>query len=149
MKHQPVSALDVAAYILQQTGEITSMKLQKLVYYCQAWGLVWDEAPLFTENIEAWVNGPVVRELYNAHKGQFNVARSDITGNPSLLDTDQKETVDSVLGYYGEFTSKYLIDLTHAEDPWRDARQEAGLGPTERGQAEITHAAMAEYYGAL
>ena len=31
---------DVVKYILNQTGPIPAMKLQKLVYYCQAWSLV-------------------------------------------------------------------------------------------------------------
>ena len=43
----PVSVHDVAAYILQKHGPMTTMKLQKLVYYAQAWGLVWDDCPLF------------------------------------------------------------------------------------------------------
>src|SRR5258708_570857 len=58
---------DVAAYILGKCGPMTAMKLQKLVYYSQAWGLVWDERPLFAEQIEAWANGPVVRDLYDKH----------------------------------------------------------------------------------
>ncbi len=55
-----VSVESVAAYILSQHGKLSAMKLQKLVYYCQAWSLVWDEAPLFQEQIQAWANGPVV-----------------------------------------------------------------------------------------
>lgn len=42
---------DVAAYILQKHGRMTTMKLQKLVYYSQAWSLVWDEKPLFQERM--------------------------------------------------------------------------------------------------
>ena len=38
---------DVAAYILKKKKALTSMKLQKLVFYAQAWSLVWDEKPLF------------------------------------------------------------------------------------------------------
>ena len=55
-----VTVFDVVRFILEQKGSTTAMKLQKLVYYCQAWSLVWDEQPLFKERIEAWVNGPVV-----------------------------------------------------------------------------------------
>ena len=54
---------DVAAMILNEQGAMTAMKLQKLVYYCQAWHLVWDEECLFPERIEAWANGPVVRAI--------------------------------------------------------------------------------------
>ena len=53
-----IRVFDVAAYILEQKGSMTTMKLQKLVYYSQAWSLVWDEKPLFEEAIEAWANGP-------------------------------------------------------------------------------------------
>ena len=52
------TALDVAAYILSKQGTMTAMKLQKLVYYAQAWPLVWDEKPLFREKIEAWGTAP-------------------------------------------------------------------------------------------
>lgn len=136
---------DVAAYILNQRGSMTAMKLQKLVYYCQAWALVWDEKPLFQNRIEAWANGPVVRTLYERHRGQFQVDRWD--GHPENLTASERETIDAVLSVYGDKTSQWLSDLTHRERPWLDAR--AGLDPGSRGGREITHAAMAEYYGSL
>ena len=141
------SVFDVAAYILEKSGPMTAMKLQKLIYYSQAWSLVWDEKPLFSERIRAWANGPVTPELYQAHRGAFTVKPGDIQGDPSALGTDEHETVDSVLKYYGDKTSQWLSELTHAEAPWVDARD--GLPPGERGNNEITHAAMAEYYGSL
>ena len=66
-----VSVFDIAKYILERTGEITSIKLQKLVYYSQVWNLVWDEEPLFYEQIEAWANGPVIPVLYDVHRGYY------------------------------------------------------------------------------
>jgi uncharacterized phage-associated protein len=139
------SVHDVAAYILKQKGTMTAMKLQKLVYYSQAWGLVWDEEPLFPERIEAWANGPVVFELYDRHRGVFKV--SEWEGDPGNLNKDQRETIESVVGFYGKYPSQQLSNMTHQEDPWKNARK--GLGPGERGDREITHAAMAEYYGSL
>lgn len=141
------TVLDVAAYILTRQGEMTAMKLQKLVYYSQAWSLVWDEKPLFDSRIEAWANGPVVPDLYQVHRGRFRLAPGMIPGNETMLTQDQRETVDAVLAYYGDKSSQWLSDLTHAEGPWKDAR--AGLTAGERGCQEITHAAMAEYYGSL
>jgi len=140
------SALDVAELILQQTGPMTTMKLQKLVYYSQAWSLVWDEKPLFDERIEAWANGPVVRELYDAHRGRFEVDTID-GGNPAVLDGEERETILAVLEYYGDKPSQWLSDLTHMEDPWRDGRR--GLPDSARSDAEITHASMLEYYESL
>jgi uncharacterized phage-associated protein len=141
-----VNAHDIANYILRKLGRMTAMKLQKLVYYSQAWSLVWDEKPLFRERIEAWVNGPVVPNLYRVHRGQFDV-KDWPHGDPDNLSAVQRETVDIVLNFYGDKSSQWLSDLTHAEQPWKDARQ--GLAPTDRGGNEITHASMAEYYSSI
>lgn len=141
-----LSALDVAQYILERQEPITVMKLQKLVYYSQAWSLVWDEKPLFQERVEAWANGPVVPDLYQAHRGQFEVTTIP-EGNPNQLNDDQVETVDAVLGFYGDKSSMWLSNLTHMEDPWKEAR--VGLAPGERSNREITHSAMEEYYSSL
>lgn len=140
-----VSVHDVAAYILEAQGRMTAMKLQKLIYYCQAWSLVWDEKPLFREKIEAWANGPVVGELYVGHRGKFFVSKWK--GSPGRLRKAERDTIDSVLRHYGDKTSQWLSDLSHSEFPWRDARK--GLSPESRGYREITHAAMSEYYGSL
>jgi uncharacterized phage-associated protein len=143
------TVFDVARYILEKQGSMTHMKLQKLVYYSQAWGLVWDDSPLFEEEIEAWVNGPVAPELYQTLKGKFTVSVGDLDqkGDSQLLSKEAKETVDAVLAYYGKFNSQYLSDLTHMEKPWKAARD--GLPDMQRGNSTITHASMAEYYGAL
>ena len=57
---------------------MTTSKLQKLVYYCQTWSLVWDEKLIFDDPIEAWANGPVVPSLLNHHKGKFYISASEI-----------------------------------------------------------------------
>jgi uncharacterized phage-associated protein len=140
------SAHDVAAYILGKLGMMTAMKLQKLVYYSQAWSLVWDERPLFRERIEAWANGPVLPALYDKHRGQFQV-RTWSNGDPAALTRTQRETVDAVLEFYGKKSSQWLSDLTHREAPWVTAR--IGLAPGERGTRVISLASMHEYYSGL
>lgn len=153
------TVFDVAAYILGKKGEMTAWKLQKLVYYSQAWSLVWDQRPLFAERIEAWANGPVSPDLYKVHKGKFKISTIDTAtkffgltvlesnGDPAKLDSLARETVDAVLDYYGDMHPQELSDLTHSERPWLDARGD--LPPGAPCQTEITHAAMAEYYEAL
>jgi uncharacterized phage-associated protein len=137
---------DVAAYILRERGPMTALKLQKLVYYSQAWSLVWDERPLFDEQIEAWTYGPVVPALYDLHRGRLEVSKLP-RGDASALDFDEAETVDAVLAYYGSKPTWWLSDLTHMEDPWRDARK--GCAEGERCSEPITHAALFEYYSSL
>lgn len=139
-------AHDVAKYILEKAGEMTAMKLQKLVFYSQAWALVWDERPLFGQSIEAWANGPVVPDLYRSHRGMFKVM-SWPQGDVCNLNPEERETIDAVLEHYGPKSSQWLSELTHKEEPWLQAR--SGLAPGERGNQLISHASMAEYYGSL
>lgn len=141
------TASDVAEYILGQTGAMTAMKLQKLVYYCQAWSLVWNEYPLFNEAIQAWTNGPVVRDLYDRHSGKFLVYPGTFDGNAHRLDTVARDTIDAVIEFYGAHTAQWLSDLTHAEDPWKDARD--GLEPGANREAVINLASMHRYYSGL
>jgi uncharacterized phage-associated protein len=139
---------DVAVYILQERGKTSAMKLQKLVYYCQAWHLVWESRPLFTERIEAWANGPVVRDLYREHRRRFEVTAGIFPdGNPARLTKAERETIDAVLKGYGNLKSFELSDMTHRERPWRDARGDLPAGA--QCSNVITHAAMAEYYESL
>lgn len=140
------SVHDVAAYILVRHGAMSAMKLQKLCYYSQAWSLVWDQAELFPEDFEAWANGPVARELYNVHRGQFSVSTWP-QGDPSALTGEQRETVDAVLDAYGKHTAQQLSELTHQELPWRDAR--GGLPEMVRSDAVITKESMQDFYASL
>lgn len=142
------TVFDVARYMLEQRGPMTAMKLQKLCYYAQAWSLVWDAEPLFQERIEAWVNGPVIPALYSVHCGNFKVSAEMVVGGDSTkLSNTQIETVDAVLKGYGDMTAQQLSDLTHSERPWKSARQ--GLAPNDRGSAEITTAALEEFYSSI
>lgn len=136
---------DIAAYILARQGTMSTMKLQKLVYYSQAWHLAWEERLLFPERIEAWVNGPVAPALYDRHKGKFEI--SSWQGKPAELDPGEAESVDLVLDEYGRRSGQWLAAQTHTEPPWRDARR--GLGPQDRSNREITPASMIEYYQSL
>lgn len=144
------SVLDVAKYIIENLGETTTMKLQKLVYYSQAWSLAWDGVPLFNEDFEAWANGPVCRELYNEHRGVFTVdSTSFLAGrNITNLFTDaEQETMDIVLRDYGSKEARWLSELTHKERPWRETRGNTPLG--ERSNAIIPKELMQEYYTGL
>jgi uncharacterized phage-associated protein len=142
------SVFDVAEYILRKAlpDGLSTLKLQKLVYYAQAWSLVWDERPLFDGRVEAWVNGPVIPRLFNLHRGQFRISQVSL-GNPSILTQEQRDTVDAVWEGYGDMSAQELVALSHAEAPWRDAR--TGLGSLDPSKREITAQAMAMYYGSL
>ena len=140
------NVFDVASYILEKKGYMTTWKLQKLVYYCQAWSLVWDDDAIFPEEIEAWANGPVVRELYNTHRGYYRVKKIR-KGNISNLIKEQISTIDVVLDYYGDKSPQSLSDLTHMENPWKETRK--GVPDGVRGSSIISKESLGEYYGSL
>ncbi len=106
---------DVARYILDHLDRgldkpsVPSWKLQKLVYYAQAWSLVWDNAPLLDSDIQTWANGPDCPDLYELHKGKYGLCPTDIEGDASRLAEDERDTVDAVLKYYGARSGHYSV----------------------------------------
>ena len=138
---------DVARYFLNSFGEMTTMKLQKLCYYAQAWSLAWDGEPLFEEEFQAWANGPVCPELFRAHSGKFKLASDYFDDHDQPFSEDQKETLDAVKNFYGKESSQWLSELSHKEAPWRIARRNTPVG--ERCINTITKDSMQEYYSGL
>ena len=98
------------------------------------------------EKIEAWSNGPVVRDLFEYHRGKYYVSGIE-AGDSGKLDADQKATVDMALKHYGDKPAYWLVRLSHSEPPWIEARGD--LSPTESSDAEITLDSMAQYYSSL
>lgn len=140
------SVLDVATLLQERRSALTTMQLQKLVYYAQAWSLVWDGAPLFSEDVEAWQNGPIVEALYQQHRGQ-RVLRHPLPGDTARLSAEQVATIDAVLAFYGGRTGEWLSELTHRERPWQAAR--GGAPAAARLRTVIAHEAMLDYYRQL
>jgi len=143
------SIFDVAKYILEKQGEVSTWKLQKLCYYSQAWALAWsDGQPLFNEDFQAWSNGPVCKDLYDTHKGQYLISPSEfLRGDASNLTDDEIDTIDTVLKSYGDKTPFWLREQSHEEAPWKEARGD--LPDCVRSRRTITKDSMGAYYGGL
>jgi uncharacterized phage-associated protein len=140
---------DVAYYILDELGEMSTMKLQKLCYYAQAWSLAWDENPLFDEDFQAWANGSVCKELYDVHKGEFLIESNDLEDYVDSYEfsKDEIETLNVVMSDYGQRETFWLSELTHIERPWRETRGSLPLG--EQSTKIIPKELMQEYYSGL
>jgi uncharacterized phage-associated protein len=115
--------LDVAKYILEQQGRITTLKLQKLVYYTQVWAIVDGGRPLFQDPIKAWGQGPVVPALFHEHKGRQRIDADGLDGDSAALSASERDQIDQILSYYGGLPAAYLSKLSHHERPWNDARR--------------------------
>lgn len=88
----------------------------------------------------------MVRALYHAHRGKYRVTRLR-NGEADALTDEQGETVDAVLGFYGDKPPQWLSGLTHMEAPWRSARH--GVPDGERGKAVVAKESLGEYHGSL
>ena len=142
------NVLQVAKFIINRIGETTTLKLQKLTYYCQAWSLAWDGKPLFDEDFQAWANGPVCPELFDLHRGLFVVDASLFaTISDYNFDKEQLETLESVLSSYADKDSHWLSELTHQERPWRETRYGVPVG--DNCSKVIEKDLMQDYYGGL
>ena len=138
--------VDVAAYILEDLGSVSTMKLQKLAFYSQAYYLAEHGATLFPEAFEAWANGPVAPDLFRRHRGEFVIARGFVGPvSEGAFSKDEQEAVDFVVSRLRDWTGAQLSELTHSEAPWRSARE--GLAPNERSHRPIAVDCMKSYYG--
>jgi len=135
------SATEIAIYLINKTannegGELLSnLKLQKLLYYSQAYYYAKYETPLFNEEILAWHYGPVIPMVYHKYKsfGKSGIPAED--KEVRLLEKE-KDMIDEVFDYFGQFSALKLVDMTHSEKPWQQ---------TELNQ-EITLDVMGQYF---
>ena len=139
----PISALEVAQYLLyldqetSKSGEvkgknwepITNLKLQKLLYYCQAQNLLSTGIPKFVDKIVAWMYGPVVKEVYeNYAEHRAEIIHSEVSNSNKLnLDSSHIETIKFVYELFKKDDANTLVQKTHNEAPWIHAYYTLGL----------------------
>lgn len=144
-----LKAQDIGRYFIylanQERQPITNKKLQKLVYYAQAWSLVLNNKRLFNEPIEAWVHGPAVRSLYIQYKRfGFEPIREEIIPETLNIAGKTKKLLNTVWKAYGRLDAGYLEMLAHSEKPWQEARE--GLQGPEKSENKISLMTMKSYY---
>lgn len=147
------TAKQIAEYFIAKTynegGKMTQKKLQKMLYYAQAWSLVFREEELFGDRIEAWLHGPAIYAIYQEYKSfGFSHIRKEIDNDLiSKISAPTKKFLDDVWKIYGKYDADYLELLSHNEEPWQKARE--GVGEFNASKNEISHASMKKFYGDL
>ena len=124
----PSKMLMVISYVFEQLGEVTPLALQKILYFIQ--GLYFSRygKPLFNDNCQAWVHGPVYPEVYDLFRdfkyNPIDDARFAILeGTEDELSHEERMVVDLVVNTFGEYSGKMLERITHEEEPWKLARK--------------------------
>jgi len=138
------TADQVAQYLLSlvepDDNDVSNLKLQKLCYYAQGVGVAARDEPLFPERIYAWDHGPVVTTLYHnlkGHGGQPIPSAEEF--DSEILDEADRQFLDDIYSYYGQFSAWRLRNMTHEEKPWQDAYKSE--------DKEITIDALKEFFG--
>lgn len=150
-----ITANTVADYFLAFANEceelITNLKLNKLVYYTQAWHLALFNDPMFDDEIEAWVHGPVLPAVYDVYK-HFKwtpIIKHDLNLEEikQQFSAEKQELLDDIVEVYLPKTAYELEQTTRCEDPWIIARD--GLEPDRASHKVITHDTMQKYFAEL
>lgn len=121
---------------------ISNLKLQKLMYYAQAWNLAFCKKPLFKAKFEAWVHGPVIPELFRRFK-EHRWSTIIVPVTP-VKDPELREYLGKILRAYGKYGASQLEQLSHDESPWKDARD--GTPPEVPSNAHISDESMKIFY---
>lgn len=151
---QTIDILVLSEYIIKHYGPMSHLKLQKLLFYCDAYHLAYFEQELVKDEFEAWVHGPVCRKVYDSFKDK-SILYSDIEYNyvPGSIDVDaefnklttsQQELVKDVLNTLSTWTGLELEQTTHSELPWIKARQ--GYGEADICHSIISKDTTKEFY---
>ncbi|TXD48137.1 Panacea domain-containing protein [Polaribacter sp. IC063] len=148
-----INVSTLAGYLLKYFGPMSHLKLQKLLFYCQAYHLATFDESLFEEDFEAWVHGPVCRSVFDTLKGK-SVLHSDVTYSEYDFDADkdfkdlvsssQFELVNDVLNSLSGWSGAQLEKATHDEAPWNIARD--GLSPNKACTNIISKDSMLSFY---
>jgi putative zinc finger/helix-turn-helix YgiT family protein len=144
MKSDLTSKLEVVTkYLIGKCVDITPLALQKLLYYVQGFHIVFQNEPMFEEECEAWVHGPVFRTVYFEYRDcGYRTILQDIDMNEieKALTEREKELIDSIIGSFGCYSGSVLEAMTHSEIPWIETRN--GLERDEKSDRPIDLALM-------
>lgn len=117
---------DIAQYINSQFWELSKVKLQKLLYFAQAWSLGKNDQELFPDDFVAWKLGPAIKELHESMRDCEKVVPLDVPGaDVDRLTNGDMQYIDSILAFYGDMTKEELIELAHQDIVWKKARRDA------------------------
>ena len=137
------------SYIFKTAEEVTPLALQKMLYFIQGIYMVLYGVELFSEDCEAWIHGPVYKDVYDVFKN-FKYNPIDDTrfamfqNRFNELSDNVQRIINLVVESFGMYSGKTLERITHGEAPWKDAR--ANCLPDEPSNEVIPKEAIKKYF---
>lgn len=105
---------------------LTRLSLQKLLYFSQGYSLAILGRAIFSDEIEAWVHGPVVRGIWQDNKadtvslGNYTIDYID-NFDFNLFSKEETQLLADVWETFGDKNAKHLENITHLEYPWKNS----------------------------
>lgn len=134
---------DIAEYVIwyseKQDLGISNLKLQKILYFIQAYFLICSGKPCFCEKIEAWDFGPVVPGIYRRYKQYGGTDIPRIPEKEPCLAQSDKERINKVVDKFADYSAADLTEITQKQLPWMEAVYESKNN-------EISTASMKQYF---
>lgn len=160
-KHSQATTIEISKFILAYSFAnrliINHTKLQKILYYIQAWHMVYfNGMRIFDEAPEAWAQGPTYRSIYEWSKELCIFDEEEIKESAcpkpdaedlKSLSEEQADFLQSIMKQYGTMSTMQLLFRTMTELPWNEARE--GLRPFDSPVKPISLKTMRSYYAKL
>lgn len=121
------AALDVAKYIVSYQQEkktkpkfiINNQRLQKLLYFIQAFSYNKRGKPLFQDEMEAWPLGPVVPDVYFYYPTYGELAEP--AGAKSGCSKKEIKFVQSIVDKLEDYPTEQLTTICQSQEPWKSS----------------------------
>ncbi len=138
----------VIEYLLAQCEDITPLALQKALYYIQGFYYAFYKTFLFREDCQAWVHGPVYRDIYFRYRDyKFDPIECNNEVDATVFSAAEKAVLESVVKYICCYSGKVLEKFTHSETPWLSAR--GNLLETELSDKIIDKTDIGKYFDSV
>ena len=140
------------SYIFERMQEVTPLALQKILYFIQGIYMVKFDKPLFKEDCMAWIHGPVYKEVYDLFKDfKFNPIEDNrfviLKERFEELNEQEKMVIDLVINTFGKYSGKVLENITHNEEPWKNARND--YEPLQPSKEIISKEEIKNYFNSV
>ncbi len=152
-EYRTIDSIALSNYILKHYGPMTHLKLQKLLFYCDAYCLACFGRELVADRFEAWVHGPVSRKVFEELNGRAflysdmsysETSGTDVDSEFGKLASDQQALIEEVLEQLASWTGDELEQAVHDGRPWQLAR--AGYGEAQACHEMISKDETARFY---
>lgn len=116
--------LEVARYVIDYSTKnhcgISNLKLQKILYFTQAYFLMKYDISCFGDEIEAWDIGPVIPVVYNQYK-QYGGNHIPTVKMSDKYFLEKTNDIRFVVDMFKDFSAADLTKLTQSQAPWSNA----------------------------